>query len=53
MTLDEDGGLVTETAEQGLRRARDLVRKYIPEETRLSEEIVADHRAEAARERQE
>jgi hypothetical protein len=43
--------LVIETREQGLRRARALVRKYIPDGVRLSEEIIAD-RAEAARERQ-
>lgn len=51
-TVNEAGGLVIETREQGLRRARALVRKYIPEGVRLSEEIIADHRAEAARERQ-
>jgi len=45
----EVGGLVVETCEQGLRRARALVRKYIPEGVSLSGEIIADHRAEAAR----
>jgi hypothetical protein len=49
---NEGGGPVIETREQGLRRARALVRKYVPEGLRLSEEIIADHRAEAARERQ-
>ena len=52
VTVIEEGGLVIETREQGLRRARALVRQYIPEGVRLSEEIIADHRAEAARERQ-
>ena len=52
VTVNEHGGLVIETREQGLRRARALVRQYIPEGVRLSEEIIADHRAEAARERQ-
>jgi bifunctional DNA-binding transcriptional regulator/antitoxin component of YhaV-PrlF toxin-antitoxin module len=28
--LDESGALILETREQGLRRARALVRKYIP-----------------------
>ena len=51
-TVNEGGGLVIETREQGLHRARALVRQYIPEGVRLSQEIVADHRAEAARERQ-
>jgi hypothetical protein len=49
----EVGGLVVETREQGLRRARALVRKYIPEGVSLSGEIIADHRAEAARQWQE
>jgi bifunctional DNA-binding transcriptional regulator/antitoxin component of YhaV-PrlF toxin-antitoxin module len=53
VTVNEAGGLVIETREQGLRRARALVRKYISEGVSLSEEIIADHRAEAARERQE
>jgi bifunctional DNA-binding transcriptional regulator/antitoxin component of YhaV-PrlF toxin-antitoxin module len=53
VTVNEDGGLVIETREQGLRRARALVRKYIPEGVSLSKEIIADHRAEAAREHQE
>ena len=51
-TVNEGGGLVIETREQGLHRARALVRQYIPEGVRLSVEIIADHRAEAARERQ-
>jgi bifunctional DNA-binding transcriptional regulator/antitoxin component of YhaV-PrlF toxin-antitoxin module len=51
-TVNEVGGLVIETREQGLLRARALVRKYIPEGVSLSDEIIADHRAEAARERQ-
>ena len=52
VTVNEYGGLVIETREQGLRRARALVRQYIPEGVRLSEEIIADHRGEATRERQ-
>jgi hypothetical protein len=52
VTVNEDGGLAIETREQGVRRARILVRRYIPAGVRLSEEMIADHRAEAARERQ-
>jgi bifunctional DNA-binding transcriptional regulator/antitoxin component of YhaV-PrlF toxin-antitoxin module len=48
--VTEEGALVVETREQGLRRARALLRKYIPEGVNLSDELVADRRAEAARE---
>jgi len=41
---------VVETGEQSLQRARALVRKYIPEGVNLSDELIADRRAEAARE---
>jgi hypothetical protein len=51
VAIDESGSLVVETREQGLRRARALVRKYIPKGARLSDELVADRRREAARER--
>jgi bifunctional DNA-binding transcriptional regulator/antitoxin component of YhaV-PrlF toxin-antitoxin module len=46
--VDESGALVLETREQGLRRARALVRKYIPAERVLSDELVRDRRGEAA-----
>ena len=39
-----------ETREQALRRARALVRKYIPPRVKLSDELIADRRAEASRE---
>lgn len=39
-----------ETREQGLRRARALVRKYIPEGVRLSDELIVERRVEAERE---
>lgn len=39
-----------ETRDQGLRRARALLRKYIPEGVNLSDELIDDRRAEAARE---
>ena len=42
--------MVVETREQGLHRARALLRKYIPEGVKLSDELIADRRAEAARE---
>jgi antitoxin PrlF len=48
--LTEDGGLILETSEQALRRAKALVRKYIPAGVRLSDELIADRRAEASRE---
>ena len=46
----EGGALVVETREQGLRRAKALLRKYIPEGVNLSDELIAERRAEAARE---
>jgi bifunctional DNA-binding transcriptional regulator/antitoxin component of YhaV-PrlF toxin-antitoxin module len=48
--ITEEGALVVETREQGLHRARALLRKYIPEGVKLSDELIADRRAEAARE---
>jgi len=50
VALTEEGALVVETREQGLRRARALLRKYIPEGVNLSDELIAERRAEAARE---
>ena len=50
MAVTEEGAIVIETREQGLRRAQALVRKYIPEGVSLSEELIAERRAEAARE---
>jgi bifunctional DNA-binding transcriptional regulator/antitoxin component of YhaV-PrlF toxin-antitoxin module len=50
VAVTEEGSLVVETREQGLRRARALLRKYIPEGVNLSDELVAERRAEAARE---
>jgi bifunctional DNA-binding transcriptional regulator/antitoxin component of YhaV-PrlF toxin-antitoxin module len=48
--VTEDGGLILETSEQALRRARALVRKTIPAAVKLSDELIADRRAEASRE---
>ena len=50
VAITEEGALVVETREQGLRRARALLRKYIPEGVNLSDELIAERRAEAARE---
>jgi bifunctional DNA-binding transcriptional regulator/antitoxin component of YhaV-PrlF toxin-antitoxin module len=48
VAVTEEGALVVETREQGLRRARALLRKYIPEGVNLSDELVAERRAEGA-----
>ncbi len=53
VAVTEQGALVVETREQGLRRARALMRKYIPEGVKLSDELIAERRAEAAREARE
>jgi bifunctional DNA-binding transcriptional regulator/antitoxin component of YhaV-PrlF toxin-antitoxin module len=53
VAVTEQGALVLETREQGLRRARALMRKYIPEGVNLSDEFIAERRAEARRETQE
>ena len=50
VAVTEEGALVVETREQGLRRARALLRKYIPEGVNLSDELIAERRVEAARE---
>ncbi len=50
--VTEDGSLLLETREQGLRRAKALVRKYVPEGLSLSKELIADRRTEAARDRE-
>jgi bifunctional DNA-binding transcriptional regulator/antitoxin component of YhaV-PrlF toxin-antitoxin module len=48
--IDESGALFLETREQGLARARAMVRKYIPKNRRLSDELLRERRSEAARE---
>ena len=40
---------ILETQEQGLRRARALLREHIPEDVSLSDELIAERRAEAER----
>ena len=46
----EDGELRIFTLDEAIRRAQETVRRYIPEERCLSEEPIAERRAEAARE---
>jgi bifunctional DNA-binding transcriptional regulator/antitoxin component of YhaV-PrlF toxin-antitoxin module len=48
--VDESGALLLETREQGVRRARALVRKHIPAGLMLSDELIRDRRKEAAAE---
>ena len=38
------------TPQEAIRRAQALVRKYVPEGRRLSDELIADRRREARRE---
>lgn len=47
----ENGALVLETPEQGIRRAQAIVAKYLKDSDRsLSEELLQERREEAARE---
>lgn len=50
VAVDDSGALFLETRDQGIARARALVRKYVPRGRRLSDELVRDRRREAARE---
>ena len=36
--------------QEGIRRARELVRKYIPDDVNLADELIEDRRREAAEE---
>lgn len=49
MRLDEEG-LHLSTPAQAVARAQALVRRYIPEERSLSDELISERREEAARE---
>ena len=51
--VNENGRLDAESRLQALVRVRTKLRKYIPEGKLLSEELLADRRAEAKRERRE
>ena len=46
--VDQSGALVLETRDQGLQRARSLIRKHIPANRRLSDELLRERRKEAA-----
>ena len=47
--LDE-GRLTLSTPRQAIRRAQELVRKYVPEGNSLVDGLIADRRSEATRE---
>lgn len=46
----ENGEIEITTLRRSLQRARDLVRKYIPNGEGIVDELIAERRAEAARE---
>lgn len=50
LILVEDGELHIFTPRQGIKRAQEIVRRYVPEGTSLVDELIAERRAEAARE---
>ena len=52
VSVDASGALYLETREQGLARARALVRKSIPRVRRLSDELITERREAAGREAQ-
>ena len=52
VSVDASGSLYRETREQGLARARALVRKYISKERCLSDELISERREEAGHEAQ-
>lgn len=47
-----DGALVIESVDAGIRRAQEMVRRYIPEGVSLVDELIAERHAEAERERE-
>lgn len=48
-----DGELRVRPARPDWKRIQDIVRKYVPEGVSLADELIADRRAEAAREDRE
>jgi bifunctional DNA-binding transcriptional regulator/antitoxin component of YhaV-PrlF toxin-antitoxin module len=46
----EDGVLILMSADTAIRKAQELVRRYIPEGVSLVDDLIAERRAEAARE---
>ncbi len=45
-----DGELRVRSVREAIRRAQEMVRKYVPEGVSLVDELIAERRAEAARE---
>jgi len=45
-----EGAIVVEPLDAAIRRVQATVQQYVPEGVSLSEEVIADRRAEAARE---
>ena len=46
----DDGEIRIFTLDHAIRRAQELVRRYVPEGVSLVDELIAERRAEAARE---
>ena len=46
----DDGDMLVSTPVGGLRRAQELVRRYVQPDVSLADELLAERRAEAARE---
>ncbi len=46
----EDGEVTLYTRAQAIRRAQEIVRRHVPEGVSLSDELIAERRAEAKRE---
>lgn len=49
----EDGGLRLRSRDAAIRRAQEIVHKYVPDGVSLADELIAERREEAAREQQE
>lgn len=49
----EDGELRLRSRDAAIRRAQEIVRKYVPDGVSLADELIAERREEAAREQQE
>jgi antitoxin PrlF len=47
---EDEGRLVLESVEDAVRRAQALVRRYAPEAQGVTDELLAERRADAARE---
>ncbi len=50
LMLLEDGEVTLSTRAQAIRRAQEIVRRHVPEGVSLSDELIAERRAEAKRE---